>query len=84
MQTAFSALVCTLLLTTITTAQPTADRHCSLANTAGKWGFSINGSIPVIGPVGAVGMFTQDAAGNISGTETRSRSQLDGERALRQ
>jgi hypothetical protein len=47
-------------------------KQCSAANVAGKWGFTISGTIPSIGPVGAVGIFTQDSSGNITGTETRS------------
>jgi len=47
-------------------------KKCSAANAAGQWGFTISGSIPAIGPVGAVGIFTQDSSGNITGTETRS------------
>ena|SRR5438128_8666028 len=45
---------------------------CSNAAAAGKWGFTTNGTIIGVGPVGAVGRFTQDAAGNLVGTQTRS------------
>ena len=48
---------------------------CSLANTAGDWAYTYTGTIftkngPV--PAAAVGHFHQDAAGNISGNQTRS------------
>src|SRR5712692_9013191 len=45
---------------------------CSNAAAAGKWGFTTNGTIPGIGPVAAVGRFSQDAAGNLVGVQTRS------------
>jgi hypothetical protein len=48
---------------------------CSLANTAGDWAYSYTGTIftqdgPL--PAAAVGHFHGDAAGNISGSQTRS------------
>ena len=48
---------------------------CSLANTAGDWAYTYTGTIftkngPV--PAAAVGRFHQDAAGNITGSQTRS------------
>ena len=45
---------------------------CSNATAAGKWGFTTNGTIPGIGPVGAVGRFSQDIGGNLIGSQTRS------------
>jgi hypothetical protein len=45
---------------------------CSDDKVAGDWGFSINGTIVGVGPVGAIGQFHQDADGNLAGTETRS------------
>jgi len=45
---------------------------CSTASVAGKFGFTTTGSIPAVGPVAATGIFTQDASGNITGTQTRS------------
>ena len=49
--------------------------QCSLAGTAGKYGFTLTGTVilptgPV--PIAAVGRATLDAAGNASGTESRS------------
>lgn len=48
---------------------------CSLANTAGDWAYTYTGTIftqngPA--PIAAVGRFHQDAAGNITGSQTRS------------
>ncbi len=48
---------------------------CSSAGVAGKWGFSLTGTLLLSTgavPGGAVGTLTVDAAGNISGTEARS------------
>jgi len=46
--------------------------HCSSKTAIGSWGFTSTGSIPVIGPVAAVGIFTADGSGNLSGSQTRS------------
>ena len=62
----------TLVLGMVASAQASGGKQFSTANVSGQWGFTINGSIPSIGPVGAIGMFTQDSSGNITGTETRS------------
>jgi hypothetical protein len=55
---------------------PTAQAaQCSLANTAAKWSFTANGFLVAGGtavPVGAVGNFTQDLGGSITGSQTRS------------
>ena len=45
---------------------------CSTASIAGRFGFTTTGSIPALGQVVATGIFTQDASGNITGTQTRS------------
>ena len=56
---------------------PTANaKSCSLASGAGRWAFTITGS--VILPTGAsipvvqVGIFREDNLGNVSGSQTRS------------
>jgi len=72
MRIVLTLLACVPGLTITAAAQHHSDRHCSLAGAAGKWAFTITGSIPAIGPVGAVGKFSQDASGNVTGTETRS------------
>ena len=50
--------------------------NCSTANTAGKWAYTYTGTLydPVNGPLlaASVGHYQQDAAGNISGSQTRS------------
>ena len=52
-----------------------ADEKCSNAKAAGKWGFTLSGTLilptgPVLGA--AAGRLSVDAAGNISGTEARN------------
>ena len=66
------ALTTTLATSMAATARADGSLSCSPRSVAGKWAFTINGTIPSIGPVGAVGLFTQDASGNFNGTETRS------------
>jgi hypothetical protein len=49
--------------------------HCSTAATAGKWAYSYTGTIftqngPL--PAASVGHFSQDEAGNLTGSQTRS------------
>lgn len=65
-----------LLLVVAICAVPSAHAQpCSLAGTAGRWGYTYTGTIvlPTGGvPVAAVGRFTLDADGNLSGTQTRS------------
>lgn len=68
-----------LIITTLTVvlgaaaiAQASDVGRCSRASVAGKWAFTTTGSIPGIGPVAAVGSFTQDASGNLKGSQTRS------------
>jgi hypothetical protein len=48
------------------------DHGCSTAITAGDWGFTDTGSIIGLGPFGAIGTFTLDAAGNVVGEQTNS------------
>jgi hypothetical protein len=48
------------------------NQHCSRLSVAGAWAFTTNGSIPLIGPVAAVGMYTADGSGKLVGTQTRS------------
>ena len=49
-------------------------QHCSLGGAAGKYAFSDSGTIVGIGSRAAVGLFTFDAAGNITGKITASLS----------
>jgi hypothetical protein len=48
---------------------------CSLANTAGNWAYTYTGTIFTTSgplPAASVGHYHQDAAGNITGSQTRS------------
>jgi len=45
---------------------------CTVADAAGRWGYSYSGTIVGFGPVATVGSFVQDAAGNVAGAQTRS------------
>jgi hypothetical protein len=56
--------VATLYLSLAAMAQAQAP-VCSLALTAGKWGFSTTGTVVGIGPRSSLGIFTLDAAGNL-------------------
>lgn len=59
----------------ITAAACEAQATCSQASIAGKWGYSYTGTIftPSGGvPAASVGHFTQDAAGNVLGSQTRT------------
>jgi hypothetical protein len=54
---------------------------CSLASTAGNWAYTYTGTIftpngPV--PAASVGRYHQDAAGNLSGSQTRSVAGMSG------
>jgi hypothetical protein len=67
-----SLLITLFALSAASAARASDARSCSTASIAGKFGFTTTGSIPAIGPVAATGLFTQDASGNITGTQTRS------------
>jgi hypothetical protein len=54
----------TLYLGLAATAQAQAPA-CSLALTAGRWGYSTSGTVVGIGPRSSLGIFTLDAAGNL-------------------
>jgi hypothetical protein len=65
--------VATLYLGLVPAVQ--AAEHCSNAKAAGKWGFTLTGTLILpTGPVpgAAVGRLSVDSAGNISGTEARN------------
>ncbi len=70
-----SILTVALLALTVTTTARADQKTCSNVSAAGKWAFTSTGSL--ILPTGAVQVaavatFTQDAAGNVSGTQTRT------------
>jgi hypothetical protein len=47
-------------------------QHCSVASASGKWAFTTTGSIQGVGDVAAVGIYTADPSGHLSGSQTRS------------
>ena len=62
-------------LTVAAAALNSETRHCSTAGTAGKWAYTYTGTISTPrGPLQAavVGHFRSDAAGNLTGHQTRS------------
>jgi hypothetical protein len=65
-------LITLFALSAASVAYASDSRRCSTASIAGKFGFTTTGSVPVIGPVAATGLFTQDTSGNITGSQTRS------------
>ena len=56
----FFAMLCVSL------APAARAQACSLALTAGKWGFTTNGTVVGIGTRVSVGILTFDAAGNVA------------------
>ena len=71
-ETFLAILFATLVLFVAPSAQA---RQCSLAGSAGNFGFTLTGTILLptgAVPIAAVGRATIDAAGNVSGTESRS------------
>jgi hypothetical protein len=72
--------IASLSLVLVATVLALAPMHahaspCSLANTAGNWAYTYTGTIFTPGgplPAASVGHYHQDAAGNITGSQTRS------------
>jgi hypothetical protein len=67
--------VVTLCMSLASAAHAEDNGRCSTAKAAGKWGFTLTGTLILpTGPVpgAAVGRIRVDAAGNISGTEARN------------
>ena len=60
------------LVLSIASAAHAGTHKCSLSTVAGTYGLTTTGSIPAIGPVGAVGLVTIHKSGNLSGSQTRS------------
>lgn len=76
-----------LLFAAVTlSAAPTVQAgQCSLAGVAGKWGYTYTGTIILptgAVPVAAVGRFTLDADGNLSGTQTRSNGGVSAQETI--
>src|SRR5690242_28619 len=72
----------------ITALEPSAHAaSCSLANAAGEWGFSYSGkALTTSGPapLASSGYYSEDASGNMSGTETACRAPAKQARSVRQ
>jgi hypothetical protein len=73
--TMLAVIVVTVGLSMVATAESNDGRRCSGASVAGKWAYTYTGTIftqngPL--PAASVGHFSQDAAGNIAGSQTRS------------
>lgn len=69
------AILCFLALALVGSAQANNGRHCSGASAAGKWAYTYTGTLILPSgavPVASVGSYTQDSAGNVAGTQTRS------------
>jgi hypothetical protein len=67
--------VVTLCMSLASAAHAQDNQSCSTANVAGKWAYTYTGTLilPTAAvPVAAVGGFTQDANGNMSGSQNRS------------
>jgi hypothetical protein len=65
-----------IFLTALAGIAPAAQAHgCTMSDVAGKWGYTYTGTIILPTgaiPAAAVGRFSLDAEGNISGTQTRN------------
>ncbi len=72
----FAKLMAVVFVTLVASAAAHANsRSCSPEGVAGKWGYTYTGTIILSTgaiPTAAVGRFTLDEEGNISGTQTRS------------
>ena len=75
-RTIFGSLGGAFFLATLLLIAPIANaRSCSLADSAGNYGFTLTGVVVVSTgqvPIAAVGRAALDATGNVSGTESRS------------
>ena len=62
-----------ILSATLVCLAPAAHaRSCSLHGVAGRYGYTISGTIPTLGAVAAVGNISLDAEGNVTGAQTTS------------
>ena len=74
-RTMFLSTCLTLVFCVILAPLHAEAAHCSTAATAGKWAYTYTGTIftqngPL--PAASVGHFSQDEAGNLTGSQTRS------------
>lgn len=88
-RTTFAAILCAALVSLVPAARAQDDGTCSTATVAGKWGYTYTGTILVPTPTGtlavpvaAVGRFSVDVDGNISGTQTRSNGGMSAQETL--
>ena len=89
MRTAFITIFCATFLGLGSAAHAQDSGVCSNATVAGKWGYTYTGTILVPTPTGtlpvpvaAVGRFTVDIDGNLSGTQTRSNGGASAQETL--
>jgi len=72
-RTVFVALFAAALFASMASPAHAWDRPCSLARSAGSYGFTDSGTVIGVGPRTAVGVFTLDGAGNLqNGVATSS------------
>jgi hypothetical protein len=80
-------LLAGLLLSAVAlSAAPSAHaQQCSLASVAGKWGYTYTGTLILptgTVPVAAVGRFTLDASGNLTGAQTRNNGGISSQETI--
>jgi hypothetical protein len=74
-------LVATAIAMIAATALPAHAANCSQAGPAGHWAYTYTGTIFTANgalPAASVGQYTQDAAGNVVGSQTRSVAGISG------
>ena len=75
MKKKFTRVVLLVACTGVAILSQAQSKHCSTAKTAGAWAYTYTGTIFAQGvplPAAAVGRYYQDAAGNLSGRQTRT------------
>lgn len=89
MRAMLATILCATFLSLLPTARAQDDGVCSNATVAGKWGYTYTGTVLIPTPTGtlpvpvaAVGKFTLDADGNLSGTQTRSNGGASAEETI--
>jgi hypothetical protein len=68
------ATLCLLALVALSFISPVQAQaqHCSAVSVSGRWALTTTGSIPGVGDVAAVGIYTADPSGHLTGSQTRS------------
>lgn len=87
--TTFATILCATLLSLVPTARAQDNAVCSNVTVVGKWGYTYTGTLLLPTPTGtlsipvaAVGRFTLDIDGNLSGTQTRSNGGMSSQETL--